>query len=221
LTIRNYAGDLLQVIESTAKALDFSPILSPYTKVADIVLDGFQTLLGQGGTKPLIGLRQPFNPNAGIPFVTSFFALIDESDVDPQMVWVIGNQLKYGKNKEEAIPYRKSDFVLYSVVKPLNNMRDDLDTLPFAPLWDQVLSEAAKRTKEAYESAKVNLSSLYQVISLSPDLTAPQRIILKKSYQEQMILEYKGGVGRAPRSAETESDEFAEARAESLAILEL
>ncbi len=220
LSVGNYASELLQVIESASKVLDFSPLLSPYANVAGIVLQGFNTLLRLNGTKPLIGLRQPFDPNAGIPFVPSFFALIDEPDVDPQMLWVIGNRLMQGKSKAEATPYRTSDFVLYSVVRPMENLRDDLDTLPFAPLWDQVVSEAGRGTKDAYKSAKANLLSLTQTITLSPDLTAPQRTMLKKSYADQMVLAYEAAVGQALRG-EAKPDEFAEARDESLALLDL
>ena len=50
LSVGNYASEILNVIESAAKVLDFSPILSPYTKVAEIVLEGFNTLLGLNGT---------------------------------------------------------------------------------------------------------------------------------------------------------------------------
>jgi hypothetical protein len=221
LSVGNYASELLQVIESAAKVLDFSPMLSPYTKVAGIVLKGFNTLLGLNGTTPLIALRHTFNPNAGIPFMPSFFALIDEPDVDPQMLWVIGNRLMLGKSKAEATPYRKSDFVLYSVVKPIGNLRDDLDTLPFAPQWDQVVSEAGQGKNKAYQSAKGNMLSLSQTITLSPDLTAPQRTMLKTSYADQMVLEYKRAVELTLRRGLAKPDEFAEARDESLAILDL
>jgi hypothetical protein len=224
LSVGNYATALLQVIESTAKALDFSPLLSPYTSVAEVVLQGFNNLLGLNGTTPLIGLRHSFDPNAGIPFVPSFFALIDEPNVDPQTLWVVDNRLLQGNSKDEATSYRNSDFVLYSVVKPIDNLRDDLDTLPFAPLWDQVMNEAGRGTKDAYKSAKVNMVSLAQTITLSPDLTAPQRTMLKKSYEEQMVLGYNDAVRLAQRGqAESDAfaDEFAEARDESLAILDL
>ena len=220
LSVGNYASELLQVIESTAKVLDFSPLLSPYANVAEIVLQGFNTLLRLNGTTPLIGLRQPFDPNAGIPFVPSSFALIDEPNVDPQTLWVIGNRLMQGKSKAEATPYRKFDFVLYSVVTPIKNLRDDLDTLPFAPLWDKVVSEAGQGTKDAYRSAKANMVSLAQTITLSPDLTATQRTMLKKSYKDRMVLEHKDAVGLALRG-QAKPDEFAEARDESLAILDL
>lgn len=220
LSVGNYASDFLQVMESVAKVLDFSPLLAPYASVAGIVVNCFNSLVNHEGTTPLIGLRQPFDPNAGIPFVPSYFALIDEPNVDPKLLWVIGNRLMHGKSKAEATQYRESDFVLYSVVRPINNLRDDLDTMPFAPQWDQVVSEAGKGTEAAYTSAKANMLGLAQSITLSPDLTAPHRTMLKKSYADQMVLEYNGAVGLALRG-EAKPDEFAEARDESLAILDL
>jgi hypothetical protein len=99
----NYLRSVLQVVESTASALDFSPALSPYAKVASVVLDGFESLFNSGAVSPLVGLRDSFGPNFQIPFRPGYFALIDQSGVDPQGLWVRDKQLLQGRASGEKL----------------------------------------------------------------------------------------------------------------------
>jgi hypothetical protein len=153
---------LLRIVENTAKALDFSPALNPYTKVASLVIDGFKGLVDASGITPLISVRQSFGANMNIQFKPSFFVLLDDPEVNPQSLWVRNRQLMQGKDAEHLIPYRDTGYVLYSIVKPEHNKRDDLQTLPFSDLWERVKEEANGRTDKQHENARVLMADLYQ-----------------------------------------------------------
>ena len=90
-----------------------------------------------------------------------------------------------GPDAGELRPYRKSDFVLYSVKQ--STERDDLDLLPTAPLWKRVKREAAVRGEDGWKSAEGNMAVLYQELLLSPDLTDRQAEALASDYDQKMV----------------------------------
>jgi hypothetical protein len=226
VTVGNYARQLLGVLESAANALNFATSLGAYLKIANVVMDGFQALLGSdasGAATPLAGLRTEFDPDAGDSCLPGFYALIDRPDVDPQSLWVRDNQLMQGSSLDKAEPYREADFVLYSVVRPTDNARKDLDILPFYELWERVMQEAAVPKEANYESAKANMLSLYQTMLLSPDLTSKQAEDLADEYANNMARIYKRAVDFANRgetSAEPRN-ELDDVRSKALKILRL
>lgn len=176
----------LQVMESVAGALGFSPALSPYVKVAAALLDGFEALFTSGGVTPLAGFRDSFGPAAGNPFRPGYFALIDSPGVDPRRLWVRDNQLCEGSSLETATPYRSADFVLYSIGWP-GETRDDVEELPFNELWERVKQEAASPVEDPnYRNAKQLMAALYQSIVVSPDLTEPHADALAEQYAARM-----------------------------------
>ena len=71
--VGNAIRSLLRVVESTAGALDFSPVLAPYTKVASILMDGFDALLGSTGSHPPGGLSGFVRPQLQHPFPALVF----------------------------------------------------------------------------------------------------------------------------------------------------
>lgn len=85
----NLLRPLLEVIESVSGALDFSPVLSPYMKIANVLMDGFQMLDDSNGVTPIVGLRDSFGPSVNIPFQPGYYALIDTPGVDPKQLWVV------------------------------------------------------------------------------------------------------------------------------------
>jgi hypothetical protein len=222
----NYLRSVLQVVESTASALDFSPALSPYAKVASVVLDGFESLFNSGAVSPLVGLRDSFGPNFQIPFRPGYFALIDQSGVDPQGLWVRDKQLLQGPSLKAAEPYRQADYVLYSIAGPQNNVRDDVDTLPFNDLWTRVRREAASSVEDPnYKSAKAQMVALYQDIVSSPELTEPQADALAEQYASRMQAVHEravrlGNLGDEEVPPE-EKARLDSARSKSLAILKI
>lgn len=191
----NYAKQVLKLVESTASALDFSTALSTYVKVANVLLDGVESLFGLGDTQTLVGLRKEFDPSAGDQFKPNFFVLIDkpESEVDTSQLWVRDNQLVYGSSLSTAKPYRDADYVLYSIVQTTE--RQDETALPFYPLFEQVKEAAAKPDPESWKRAKANMLTLYQNLVLSPDLIPGQVRNLVNNYVQEMRYLHATAVG--------------------------
>jgi hypothetical protein len=59
---------VLKVVETAARALDFSTQLVPYLKVADAVVDGLSTLRGINGVTPVSGCRHVLDEEGGAAF---------------------------------------------------------------------------------------------------------------------------------------------------------
>jgi hypothetical protein len=220
----NYARALVKVIESTAGALDFSTVLSAYVKVGSAVLDGFQSLIGLGGVQPLVGLRREFDPDANDDFLPGFFALINAPKVDPATLWVGDDQLLVGPTRAAATEYRAADYVLYSVVRPKDDRRTELDQLPFNTLWDRVKSEANGVTEENWKAAKVNMATLALALVDSPDLTQSHADELVESFRQRARTLHESAKKTAnmaaPREALPEPPRLAAARTRALSILE-
>ena len=180
--IKNYATNLLKVIERTAGALDYGTMLNPYLKIASVVLDGVEALFDAGDTIPLAALRKEFDPAADDFLTPAYFVLIDAPNTDPQQLWVRKGELLYGSSPAAAKPFRSADFVLYSLVRPGDNRRTDLELLPFYPLWERAQTEASKPSEDHYKSAKANMLSLYETLLLSPDLTREHALKLADEY---------------------------------------
>ena len=220
----NVLRPLLQVIESTAGALGFSPALAPYAKVANIVIDGFQTLFNAEGVTPLASFRDSFGPTFNTPFQPSYFVLIDKPNVDPKRLWVRENQLVQGAALDEAKPYRDADFVLYSIGCPDENTRDDVEVLPFNDLWMRVQSEAISPVDDPnFKSALQLMVTLYQGIRLSPDLTKTHADSLAEEYNLEMRKIHETAQRIGHHAGEEEGDEetqrIDEVRRMSLALL--
>jgi hypothetical protein len=183
---KNYAQELLHIIESVATVLDFSTVLSSYLKLANVVLDGIESLLGLEGTVPLIGHRSELDPDAGDHLEPTYFALIDmpDSQPDPNALWVRDHHLLFGASLDTATPFRSADFVLYSITQA--SERNDVTTLPFYSLYEQVIQEAMKPDDISYRGAKAAMTALAQKMILSPDLTATQADKLADQYAKEM-----------------------------------
>jgi hypothetical protein len=202
---KNLLRPLLDVIESVSSALDFSPVLSPYTKIANIVMDGLDALFKTDGVAPLVGLRDSFGPNKNIPFRPGYYALIDAPGIDPKTLWVKERQLHQGDSLNSALPFRKADYVLYSFSSPQNNTRDDTTTLPISEMWERVKKEAATPVDDPdYKNAKILMVNLYQNIILSPDLTEPQADILAEEWKNKMKAIHERAVNIGAMGADEE-----------------
>lgn len=190
----NLVRRLLSVVESAAGALDFSAQLGVYLKIAAVVLDGVESLFETGQVQPIIGYRTEFDPDAGRPLLPGYYALLANSsgEVQPDRLWVKENRLCYGQDLRSAVsvqdggssPLRGTEFVLYSLVQ--SEERSDLELLPFYPLWERVQREATQPGEEHFKSAKANMLSLYQTMSISPDLTEPHAARLLDEFVAKM-----------------------------------
>lgn len=193
----NFARKLLSVVESTAGALDFGTTLGVYLKIASAILDGIEAMLDTGQVQPLMGYRKEFDPDGADNFSPGYFALLNNSDgkVDPGHLWVKDNRLCYGTSLDKAIslqdqgagrnnPLQEIEFVLYSIAQ--TDDRSDVELLPFYPLWERVQNEATQPGDDHYKSAKANMLSLYQTMTISPDLTEPQAGRLLDEFVQKM-----------------------------------
>ena len=207
------ARDLFRVVEGAAKVVDFGNAFSTYAKVAGVVLDGAEVILGLEDTKPIVGLRSEFDQDRG--FKTGYYALISSDfQGDAQQLWVCEGRLSQdeaGKN-----PFRKADYVLYSVVP--TSKRTDIDLLPFTPLWERVAREGMDPGEQAWESAQANWASLYQDIRFSSDLTKKQAKELAEEWKKELNTLHEERPSHRAEGEEPESPELAEIRSSSLAI---
>ncbi|MDX1638861.1 MAG: hypothetical protein R3281_12885 [Balneolaceae bacterium] len=217
----NMVRKLLAMIENTANVLDFANALDTYLKVADVVMDGVESLLDLGGSEPVMGLREEFDPSDG-RLRPSFFALINmpKNELDTNKLWVRDRTLYYGESSESASPFRRADFVLYSVTQVPE--RSDLTTLPFYPQWEHTQREALDPREDSWTSAKANMASLMQTMLLSPDLTDHQAHQLVKEWSNKLVNFHKMAVGNANMSdgkSKKAPEKMEDARAQSLAFL--
>lgn len=192
----NLVRRLLGVVESAASAIDFGVSLGTYVKIASTILDGVDALFETGQVQPLIGFRKEFDPDSNVAFAPGYFALIsnEAGNVDPDRLWVKNNRLCYGPSLDAAVsvqdtdsrsnPLQENEFVLYSITQTAE--RSDLELLPFYPLWERVQHEATQPGAEHYKSAKANMLSLYQTLSVSPDLTEPHAGRLLEEFVQKM-----------------------------------
>lgn len=182
----NYARNLLNVVESAVGILDMATSLGMYTKVASVVLDGLEALFNTGDTKPIVGWRQEFDPDAGDELKPGYFVLINhpETEIDQSKIWVRDDKLCFGDSLSSAKPYRDADYVLYSLAQ--TEERTDIEMLPFQELWDRVRQDAEQPSENHWKSAKANMMSLYQTLNASPDLTAVQAKALATHYLDEM-----------------------------------
>ena len=221
----NYARELLKVVESAA-GLSFATGLGAYLPVAGVLLDGLDALLGLQAVTPLMGFRREFDPDAGDTFTPSWLALIDlpEGQLDPGQLWVRGGRLLEGAGPEVARPFRRSDFVLYSIRQ--QDERTELEILPFYPLWERVEDAAMKAGKEPgdknWESARSDMRSLAQTLQRSPDLTEAQAAALTATYvkRAQALRERAVSLeGMAPKELTADEEHVQQIRGQLASIL--
>jgi hypothetical protein len=200
LTVKNYARQILGVLETVGTALDFATAISTYVKVAGVMLDAVDALMESGDARPLAGLREEFDDGSR-SFSPGFFVLVNKPAVNPKTLWVRRGQLYSGPSAEAATPFREADFVLYSLVRPPDNKRNDLSTLPFFPLWQRVQSEAADPRDSSYESARHNIVSLSQSILLSADLVDAQKDVVTDDYIRKLEQYHQRAIATGKRAA--------------------
>lgn len=193
---KDYAKRLLQILEHTVGALDFSNVLSTYLKIAGVALDGIETLFGLEQTVPVIGWRIEIDPDANDRLEPCYFALIDrpESQIDPQTLWVRDKRLRKGESKDKNQPFREADYVLYSLVQ--TPARSDVTGLPFYKLYEEMQKTAASKSQSDYKRAQIMMSTLAMNLLVSPDLTSPQIDKLQDEYTKEMVRQHERAVNR-------------------------
>jgi hypothetical protein len=183
---QNYASDILRVVEKLSTVIPVATAFTMYVNIAGAVVQGVQSMLASGGVKPLIGLRREFDPDAGDALVGGFFALIDapEGSISADRLWVRDGDLHVGDSLAAATPFRKADFVLYSIVPA--DRRSDESLLDFYPLYERAKATAMLADPTSWKRAKGDLASLWQTLHLSPDLTRAQAHELAVRYRDEI-----------------------------------
>ena len=190
----DYARNLLHIAESAASVVDFSAALTMYMKLAGVLLDGVESLLGMAAVEPVAGLRQEFDPDAQDQFRPGYFALIDVHDEGfrADRLWVRDHQLLYGDSLASAAPFTGGDFILHSLVR--SDRRSDEATLPFYGQYEKALEQAGHSDKRSWLRARAADSVLWQAVTASPDLTKPHAAELRQQYRAEIEKEHADAV---------------------------
>jgi hypothetical protein len=199
----NHLRSLLSIVEKVVGVFDPSTALRSYLIIANVILDGLEAILGADETKAVVGVRH--NIGVGDPFRSGNYALIDapEASIDRARLWVRGNRLCIGDSLETSAPYREHDFVLFSIVQ--SGERDDVQKLPFFPLWRQTQELAIR--PNSWAEAKTSFQALWRELLFSPDLTELQKDKLKDSFHGELARlrdEARGLAEMAARTGELE-----------------
>jgi len=217
--VGDYSEKILRTLESTANIFSFATSFNIYIKLAGVIFEGVESLLGLQDVNPLIGLRIQMDQDAD-DLRSGYFVLINspEGSIDENKLWVKNNQLLFGDTLTAAKPFRDADYTLYSILH--DEDRSDLTALPFHQLWQHVKKEAAVPGEEAEKSALANMVSLNQSILTSPDITEKHALELIAKYQNDLELIRKVTSGQVKRSekdsTETKMDKV---RSMSLKVL--
>lgn len=217
--VGDYSEKILRTLESTANIFSFATAFNTYIKIADVLFDGMESLLGLQDVNPLIGLRIQMDQDAA-DLQSGYFVLINspEGSINENKLWVKNNQLLIGDSLAAAKPFREADYTLYSILH--DEDRGDLTALPFYQMWQHVKKEAAVPGEEAEKSAYANMVSLNQAILISPDLTEKHALELISKYQNDLELIRKVTSGQSKRSEKDSVDtKMDKVRAMSLQIL--
>ena len=180
--VGNYLEKMLKTLESAANIFNFATAFSAYMKIAGVLFEGFESLLGLQNLNPLTGLRIEMSQDAD-DLNSGYFVLINtpEGSIDPNQLWVKGNRLYFGKSASESKPFRDSDYTLYSILH--DESRSDISELPFYPLWSEVIRDA---NDGAADNAEVNMSSFTQSLLSSPDLTFKHALSLVGDFRKDL-----------------------------------
>jgi hypothetical protein len=184
----DYARKYLGWIENATKIFDYATALGSYMKVATLILDGVEAVLGTDGDKMLIGLRTEIDPDAGDDLSAGYYALIDAPGVKGSELWVVDHQLYHGATAAQAKQFRAANYVLYSITRAGD--RTDVPQLPFYSQYQRVIELAMQSSTDAqWKVAKASMATLSQALRQSPDLTTPHGERLRERYTADMVEE--------------------------------
>jgi hypothetical protein len=201
----DHARDLLGVVESAAGALDFAATVTPYLKVAGVVLDGVDALFGAKKAEPVAGVRSEFDYRDGLRS-PHYIAIVASSDLADTTLWVRNGRLEEGPDKENTKAFRRADYVLFSLTGDVT--RADVDGLPFAPLRDRALAQANRATTdELWREAKSTLFAASEEALGSPDLIEVHADALIDEWEQRAVTLYGRAKRRADMARTTDGDD--------------
>ncbi|MGY3120313.1 esterase/lipase superfamily enzyme [Bradyrhizobium sp. S3.14.4] len=178
---QDYAKRVLQFAEGISKSIGVPAGIELVSKVGSSLLDAFETLVAMGDCVPVTGHRVEINSNTIEGFVASYTALVAGEEKASTKLLVKNSRLM----DDEGRPYRRSDFVLYSIAR--NERRDQETTLPFYDMLGEIDRAAMSDDAQSWARAKASLVVLYQKMLTSPDLTPVEADSLFEKYKQSMM----------------------------------
>src|SRR5690554_2175737 len=187
----NYLRKILSLLEDTVTAFPsgFSTVISGYSKIANMVLDNIETLFDSQDIEAVMGYRQEFVPAVQDNFFTGYRVLMnsDEGKLDRSRFFVRNNSLYYGQSLEDSEPYRRDDYILYSMMAATH--RDDTESLPFHQQYLELQKMIAGMVELSGDERKLingKLFSLQDAVRMSADLVRPQIIDQINLYRQDL-----------------------------------
>lgn len=217
----NEAKRLLGLVERAAGLFPAGTQLGTYLKVANVVLDGLEDVLGLDDVKPVTGRRHELAPDLGDSLGTGLYVLTD-AEVKPRDLWVKDRRLQL-RDAESGGFYDlpASDYLLYSLVSVPE--RNDIDQLAFHP----TLREAEKlahsdASVDGWNRAKAMMTTGFVQVIDSPDLTPPQGDALRATYRDRLKALHEEALADAKMGGEEQADtRRAAALSDAASLLEL
>src|SRR5262249_37238183 len=143
-------------------------------------------------------------------FKPGYFTLIDSNKIAPSKLRVQDNDLYYGDSADAPKfidTEHIANYILYSIGQTTE--RDDIEKLSFYGQWKTALAEAHTANSEKWLSARANWTTLYQMMSLSPDLISPQAEVLADQCFTDMETKHNNVKKRAGVMGSAESEQKA------------
>jgi hypothetical protein len=180
----SHAKDILKLVEEASGALDYSTAVNSYLKLANVIVDGIESLNKLKGINGVVGLRTEFRETKH-DLRQRYYVLINMPEKSPEVknLYVVDDKLY--KDKDAKVPFREADYVLYSI--RISKTRDTDCGLAFDPLWERVKEESMMPGDESWKKATADMMSLFQTMYLSPDLTTTHALVLKADHEQEML----------------------------------
>lgn len=182
---RDYAKELLHLVESVWGAVGPAADMGILSKVGGALIEGLDKLVGMGETEAIAAHRTELSPLKPDGFRTCFVALIDGQASGPsEKRRVDCGRLETFKDGGWT-RYSAANYVLYSITS--SQRRDDERALSFYPLYERALADAARGGADAWKSAKATFGELWQQMILSPDLTKAEAAALFDIWRNELL----------------------------------
>jgi hypothetical protein len=216
----SHARALLQLVETAGSVFTAATNLGAYLKVADVVLDGVEAVLGIDGVRPVAGRRHEIAPDLGDDLGSGYFALVS-SEVASGDLWVSQKRLAQREASTGKLSdLTGADFLLYSMRS--TRERTDLSPLPFQATATQALNlAAADASDEGWKRAKATLTASFLQIIDSPDLTTDQGDSLRTHLRERIKALHEEARQTANLGAAPQDAHRAAALADATSLLDL
>ena len=209
-TTKDYLADSLEFIEKISGVFseNITSLIGNYLKIANVVIDGIDKLLDSKAVQPLFGFRFELDQDANDHFAPGYFVMLDKSNTQwyENKFFVKGNRLFYGDDAATATPFRKEEYVLFSITK--SDERGDIKLLPVYQSYKKILEEL--KVKEVSQEKKDKIKDMLRVLNIelrmSPDLTETHAKKLMEKYIDEVskLIEPKFNFSAAAKPKEDE-----------------